>query len=271
MTTSPDKMLAEWFWTDRWMGSSAFLLPLEPRGLYREMLTQAWRRGARLPADHEAIRRAVGCSIAEWKRCWPAVERYWRLDRDGYVNDTQVAVYGEAQAKKDRASSRGRKGALARAQALAQAKLEHPLKAEPPSPSPSPSSDQPSAAPPERTERAPRAGAHASRGMASGPLAGMLPRDHLNCRQPCVRVCLSERQHAILRSRFGGSPEKADQALDAFYAEVRAGLDPDVPIGERPWEFWDRQFAARYGSTPVNAKTAGNLAAAARFAAREQS
>ena len=34
---------AEWFWTDRWMGSSAFLLPMEARGLYREMLTP--RRG----------------------------------------------------------------------------------------------------------------------------------------------------------------------------------------------------------------------------------
>lgn len=254
------------------MGSSGFLLPLEPRGLYREMLTQAWRRGARLPADHEAIRRAVGCSIAEWKRCWPAVERYWRLDGDGYVNDTQMAVYQEAQVKKDRASDRGRKGALARAQALAQAKLEHPLKTKPPSPSPSPIEDQPSAAPPERTERAPSAGAGAhGRGIARRPLAGTLSRDHVNCRQPCVRVCLSERQHAVLRSRYGGAVEAADQALDAFYAEVRASLDPDVPIGERPWEFWDRQFAARFAAARVNAKTAGNMAAAARFAARGQS
>ena len=43
-----DKLLAEWFWTDRWQGSSGFLLPLEARGLYREMLTQAWQRGGRL-------------------------------------------------------------------------------------------------------------------------------------------------------------------------------------------------------------------------------
>lgn len=75
-----DKMLGEWFWTDRWMGSSAFLLPLEPRGLYREMLTQAWRRGAQLPDDYEAIRRAVGCTLAEWNRCWPKIERYWRIE-----------------------------------------------------------------------------------------------------------------------------------------------------------------------------------------------
>src|SRR3954467_10029089 len=69
--SSQDKLLGEWFWTDRWMGSSAFLLPMEPRGVYREMLTQAWRRGARLPNDHETIRRAIGCTDSEWKRCWP--------------------------------------------------------------------------------------------------------------------------------------------------------------------------------------------------------
>jgi uncharacterized protein YdaU (DUF1376 family) len=73
-------MLAEWFWTDRWMGSSAFLIAIEPRGLYREMLTQAWRRGAKLPNDHEQIRRAVGATEAEWSRCWPLIERFWRVE-----------------------------------------------------------------------------------------------------------------------------------------------------------------------------------------------
>ena len=55
-----EKLLAEWFWIDRWMGSSAFGLPIEIRGLYREMLSQAWRRGARLPNDHEQIKRMTG-------------------------------------------------------------------------------------------------------------------------------------------------------------------------------------------------------------------
>ena len=57
--------MAEWFWTDRWDGSSAALLPLEARGLYREMLTQAWRREGRLPSSPEAIKRAVRCTDAE--------------------------------------------------------------------------------------------------------------------------------------------------------------------------------------------------------------
>lgn len=111
----PDvKLRAEWLWIDRWMGSSAYLLPLEPRGLYREMLSQSWLRGARLPNDHEAIRRAVGCTLAEWKRCWPKVERHWRVDGDYIVNDTQIAVYAEALAAQQRASEHARVAAEAR-------------------------------------------------------------------------------------------------------------------------------------------------------------
>lgn len=74
-----DKLLAEWFWIDRWMGSSAFLLPMEARGLYREMLSQAWRRGAQLPNDHDQIRRAVGATVGEWRRGWPKVKPFWRV------------------------------------------------------------------------------------------------------------------------------------------------------------------------------------------------
>jgi uncharacterized protein YdaU (DUF1376 family) len=95
-----EKLLAEWFWTDRWTGSSAFLLSLEARGLYREMLTQAWRRGARLPAHPEAIKRAVAATGDEWDRAWPVVAPYWRETPDGVlVNDTQIAIFNETQAR----------------------------------------------------------------------------------------------------------------------------------------------------------------------------
>jgi uncharacterized protein YdaU (DUF1376 family) len=115
-----DKLLAEWFWTDRWMGSSAFLLPLEARGLYREMLTQAWRRGAQLPNDPEAIRRAIGATIGEWRRAWPTVQRFWRVSGDRLVNDTQLEIFADAKGRFERAQ--------ARAQAGAQAKLKQVLK-----------------------------------------------------------------------------------------------------------------------------------------------
>lgn len=144
-----DKLLAEWFWTDRWMGSSAFLLPMEARGLYREMLTQAWRRGARLPNDPEAIRRATGTTDAEWERSWPKIKRYWRTDGDNLVNDTQLEVFASAKEAQERAQARAQAGA----QASAQARRERKLKQSPPSPSPSPFSVSVKERTDERNER----------------------------------------------------------------------------------------------------------------------
>lgn len=109
-----DKLLAEWFWTDRWMGSSAFLLPLEARGLYREMLTQAWRRGAKLPNDHAAIQRAAGVSLEEWQRCWPLVAPFWRVEGQSLVNDTQLEIYEETIARYEKESAAGRTASAAR-------------------------------------------------------------------------------------------------------------------------------------------------------------
>lgn len=145
--TMADRLRAEWFWTDRWMGSSAFLLPMEARGLYREMLTQAWTRGARLPASYEAIRRATGCTIEEWDRSWPEIKKYWREDGAHLVNDTQLEIYSKAMGISEKRSALGKKGAEARANAIAKpqanalantpanasANVKHP------SPSPSPS------------------------------------------------------------------------------------------------------------------------------------
>jgi len=92
---------------------------MEARGVYREMLTQAWLRGASLPNDHEAIRRAIGATEKEWRRSWPLVERFWRVDGDTLVNPTQLEIYAEAQGVALRASERGRRGAQATAQARA--------------------------------------------------------------------------------------------------------------------------------------------------------
>lgn len=125
-----EKLLAEWFWIDRWDGSSAALLNMECQGVYRSMLSQAWRRGAQLPNDHEAIRRAIRCTSKEWARCWPKVEPYWRVEGNSLVNDTQLAVYAECQKQAEAASNRGRAGAAARwpssAQGHAQASPQAP-------------------------------------------------------------------------------------------------------------------------------------------------
>lgn len=143
-----DKLLAEWFWIDRWMGSSGFLLPLEARGLYREMLTQAWRRGARLPNDHEAIRRATGTTNAEWRRTWPKVERFWRVDGDSLINDTQLEVYRTTiglSLTRAVVGSKGGANRVANRQAKEQANRQanEVAKLKPPSPSPSPTDNGP--------------------------------------------------------------------------------------------------------------------------------
>jgi len=109
-----NKLIAEWFWTDRWIGSSAFLLPMEPRGLYREMLTQAWRRGARLPNSDETIRRAVGATEDEWDRCWDRVRGFWREQNGLLVNDTQIEIYEETKRRAESASRHGEQGAARR-------------------------------------------------------------------------------------------------------------------------------------------------------------
>ena len=44
--------------------TSGFLLPMEARGLYREMLTQAWMRGARLPNDPASSTWATSAAVS---------------------------------------------------------------------------------------------------------------------------------------------------------------------------------------------------------------
>jgi len=140
------KLLAEWFWMERWDGSSAALLPMEAQGIYRAMLSHAWRRGARLPTDLEEIRLIIRCREEEWKRSWPKVQKYWRNDGDSLVNDTQLEVYSEAMERAMRAKARSESAAQASAQARAQARAKaerqgsskRKLKQSPPSPSPSP-------------------------------------------------------------------------------------------------------------------------------------
>lgn len=131
----PDKLLAEWFWIDRWTGSRAFSLPIAARGLYREMLTQAWRRGAQLPNNHQEIRRLTGVTAQEWKRLWPKVRQFWAVKKLGrssiLINSTQVEIYAVAKERAEKAHNRAIRGAQARAEmfrkqrsSVAQAQLE---------------------------------------------------------------------------------------------------------------------------------------------------
>ena len=108
------RLLAEWFWTDRWTRSSAFYLPPAPKGIYREMLTQAWARGATLPADLALVQRIIGVTRDEWDQAWPLIERYWKRDGVVLANETQLQIYLDAAARAEKASQHGRRAAQAR-------------------------------------------------------------------------------------------------------------------------------------------------------------
>jgi uncharacterized protein YdaU (DUF1376 family) len=108
------KLQAEWFWGNRWTTSRGFLLPMAARGLYREMLTQAWIRGGSLPRVEDDLKRIVGATPDEWRRYWPLVKPFWRVVGDRLVNDTQREIYAEAERRATFASEHGSKAARAR-------------------------------------------------------------------------------------------------------------------------------------------------------------
>lgn len=247
------KLLGEWFWTDRWIGSSAFLLPLEPRGLYREMLTQAWRRGGKLPNNHDAIKRAVGATDEEWDRSWPLIERYWRVRKGFLLNPTQAEIYAQTTALQDTRVESGRRGGL-KAQALKrQAKLQAQLQAnteakpDSPSPSPSPSQISGSFGSGVRAHAREATNNNGTRkglgtGIGSGVMAGSLPRDHRSHVQ-CGRVCVPEFLHAEFLPKLSGD---AEARLTAFYKSTLASIPADQDIGDEPLKFWRAHFAAAF-------------------------
>ena len=140
-----EKLRAEWFWTDRWFGSSAMLLPLEAKGLYREMLTRAWSLGAKLPAEAKLIKKVVLIEDDEWDRCWPLVEPYWETSEDGkhIYNQTQQEVMSASTSLSEKRAKAGRKGGRRSGEVRrGEAKGSKTAKqTNPPSPSPSPSKD----------------------------------------------------------------------------------------------------------------------------------
>lgn len=160
------KLLAEWFWIDRWDGSSAVLLTMEAQGVYRAMLSQAWRRGAQLPADLDAVQRLIRCTAGEWSRSWPLVKRYWRREDAALVNKTQQEVYAIALAAAVAASEKGRNAARKRWGQDAQAMPGDVHGQCPPSPSPYPSLTPNERTPPippaDRGGAAPKASTRAS-------------------------------------------------------------------------------------------------------------
>lgn len=243
------------------------LMSLQERGAYITLICYCWQQGS-LPAEHEHLARFCGTPLAVFRRLWPSIAPCFRPHPS--QGDRLVHPRLEKERKKQRdfrrlQSEKGRASAARRKATAVQPSLNRGSTERQPTSgasvqpeSNSPISDLRSASPDSGQKSV-------ARGFGGGVMAGSLPRDHINCRQPCERICVSQKQHRILVERHGGT----DADLDAFYADVRARLDPAVPIGDRAWEFWEKQFAARFGTMPAaNSRTAGNPAAAARFVAR---
>lgn len=259
----------QFYYQDFLVGAAC--LSLAERGAYITLICHQWTRGS-IPDDATVRARLLGCSKREADAAWAGIASKFQQGADGAWRNPRVEVEREKQAQH---RANGARGGFAKSQGKAKRNpRDSSGSSQPPSqglakgypkPSQPPSQDLAKGYTSEsesesETERSRSALKSApifarARTAADGPLAGTLPRDHLNCHPPCVRVCLSEKQHAILRERHGGT----DADLDAFYAEVRA--DIEGPVGMRSWEFWESQFIARFGGT-VNRKTAGNVAAA---------
>jgi uncharacterized protein YdaU (DUF1376 family) len=238
------------------------LMSMQERGVYITLICKCWTEGT-LPADLVLLARLCGFPTAAFRKCWTAIAPCFRpcsRDASRLIHPRLEKERQKQRAYRRRQADNGKLGGR------------------PPKPKPNPSLLQ-KPAETQRVANPLESSAFASSSSSSdsgqkrearvtgGVMAGSLPRDHVNCRQPCIRVCLTEKQHAILRERHGGT----DADLDAFYADVRGRLEPGVPIGETPWKFWDAQFAAKFGAAvAVNPRTAGNAAAAARFVARRQ-
>lgn len=247
------------------------VMNLAERGAYVTLLCYCWTEGS-LPADLNRLARFCGVNTAAFKKLWPALQPCFRVDGVTSLRLIHPRLERERQKQaefKRRQSDNGRKGGRPHKPNESQNNPSLSTGLTQTEPTKSSSFSSSSLSSDFSQERArPKAVTGGGAGVGSNP------RDHLYCRgngTRCSRICISEKQHAILRAKFGGDERTSDDALDAFYAEVRSKLDPNQPIGDTPWKFWESQFAAKFGTVgAVNPRTAGNVAAAARFVARGQ-
>jgi hypothetical protein len=86
-------------------------------------------------------------------------------------------------------------------------------------------------------------------------MAGTLPREHLRHVHPCGRVCVPEVLHGALVRQLGGEPADADTRLRTFYRTVLDGIPDEQPVGDQPFDFWRKHFAAAFPSAAPAARS----------------
>lgn len=104
------------FWAKDWITSEATrLMSLAARGAYADLLAIAWLSSdepCTLPDDDASIARLLSVPLREWKSVAGVVRQQFALTPSGRLRNARLwEVYCEVQAKRDKMSRGGRKGA----------------------------------------------------------------------------------------------------------------------------------------------------------------
>lgn len=97
-------------------------------------------------------------------------------------------------------------------------------------------------------------------GRSDGPMAGALPRDHVNHAEcspdfsHCVPAAVHSKLRGLLAPKFAGDTAETDAALRAFYRRVWAALKPGAVMGDA-FRFWTREFDEAFADKPEPRKT----------------
>lgn len=230
-----NSLAGEFFWVDRWSASTAFYLPIEARGLYREMLSQAWLRGAKLPKAPEAIRRIVGVTDAEWERSWPLVSPYWAVRGDWIVNETQLEIYADSMLIHSVKSEGGKVGAQRRWDAYRERQAARTP------------NRSPIATPSSKTDALPMLSGSGSGSRTTTTPKPELPGLPAECskhyyKPACERgLCVYGRLHQEFVRKIGGDVPTANQKVLKFYERVMKALG-SKEVTEDAYAFWRREF-----------------------------
>lgn len=103
-----------WFWRDWQADYGVTRLSLAERGLYRELLDASWKVGG-LPQNEQTLAELARCRLADFRRAWKAVRRFWPASPDGLLRNPKLEkVRSEQAAYRAKLAESGRKGGQSR-------------------------------------------------------------------------------------------------------------------------------------------------------------
>jgi len=251
------------------ISANAFRLWCEGTAYCQKLLTDGWIprtavKGFRYYTSARVV-ELLALNVPDKGPLWHEEGERYRVHDYLDWNETREKVLAGRKAGKDRLD-RWRKEQAEKRHGTPPHETRYETPHRTPSDTPSKQNGTEQNSPPERApgERA----VSRARGLGAGVMAGALPREHLK-HAFCGRKCVPDFLHGEFVQSVGGADP--DGTVRQFYADVMDGIPDDQPIGEEPLKFWRMQFRARFGGAAVNPRTAGNLAAAAAFAARGRS